>query len=239
VIRRRRRVLLLCSLFLTGVTSFYPVLAACAWHLRHGFGIDCSGRTFQVPLRWTARVSHRTVAFLKTPMTIYSSEPFAAWGSAQPITNPPPTTTEREEVYRKFPDAYRTKLAADQDLVSGPIRTGTGEKLSVCMQAVPRSSQDWLRDTCIVYDDNWSADFQGKETDKQVFFSTILGLLAPRAEAGGKDMIGRSFVPALLIDQGQTQRSSATCRHDHFLQRSRRSRFHIQAKVSSQYFRTI
>ena len=129
-----------------------------------------------MPLRWTALVSQRNVVFMKRPMTIYSSETFEAWGSAQPITNPPATTTGREEVYRKFPDVYRTKLAADQDLVSGPIRTGTGEKLSVCMQAVPRSSRDWLHDTCIVYDDNWSADFQGKEKDKQVFFSTILGL---------------------------------------------------------------
>jgi hypothetical protein len=115
-------------------------------------------------------------------MTIYSSEPFAAWGSAQPITNPPPTTTEREEVYRKFPDAYRTKLAAVQDLVSGLIRTGAGEKLSVCMQAVPKLSKGWLRSTCLVYDDKWSADFQGKEKDKQVFFSTILGLSPPQVE---------------------------------------------------------
>ena len=144
MIPRRRRGLLLCSSFLATFTSFYPVLATCAWHLRHGFDIDCSGRTFQVPLRWTARVSQRTVVFLKTPVTIYSSETFETWGSAQPITNPPPTTTGREEVYRKFPDAYRTKLAADQDLVSGPIRTGAGEKLSVCMQAVPRSSRNWL-----------------------------------------------------------------------------------------------
>jgi hypothetical protein len=38
------------------------------------------------------------------------------------------------------------------------------------MQAVPKSSKDWLRSACIVYDHNWSADFQGKEKDKQVFF---------------------------------------------------------------------
>jgi hypothetical protein len=134
-----------------------------------------------VPLRWTARVSERSVVFLKTPMTIYSSETFEAWGSAGPITNPPATIAGREEAYRKFPDVYRTKLAAHQDVVSGPIRTGTGEKLSVCMQAVPKSSKDWLRSTCIVYDDNWSADFQGKEKEKQVFFSTILGVLPPQA----------------------------------------------------------
>ena len=168
-------------LALLALVSFYPLETAIVWHLRHGFVLDLAGRKFTVPLRWTAQVNSENALFLKRPLTVYS-EALEAWGSAEPITHPSPTKLERQRVYEKFPDAYRTKLVTNQYVVKAPFWVGTEKHESLCMQSFHEQRTDWLHTSCVLFDDTWSANFQGKAGDTNAFLHTVLGLPTQAAQ---------------------------------------------------------
>jgi hypothetical protein len=153
---------------------FGPLLVTTAWHLRHGNFVKCADKQIMVPLRWYPTGESRSVLLVKLAPTIFTDQMIKAYVALSPLSKPPQTRDEINQLYEILGSLYWTKLAGDKEVVEGPIRIGAGTTEASCMHSFPQNNRNWSHDMCIVFQGAWSADFQGRNEDRETFYKVIL-----------------------------------------------------------------
>jgi len=168
---RIARVLTVVGLVLILSLVVTPAYATLYWHLWHGTTIACRGENIFVPLRWIANTNDNLdVSITKLPFTVFAKSPVDGMIVVGRFYSP--LNKEKEEHYKSFEKLY-WNLAVANATISGPIRTGTGDHETFCMESTYSGVSDHVDARCLIHQGQWDADFFGDKRDLETFFEII------------------------------------------------------------------
>jgi len=175
-----RRVLLpILCVVISGV-ALGPTWVTIIWHLRHGNTVACVNHRIQVPLGWYASLEPRSVTLLRFAPTVFTERIIRASIYMAPLEYQPQSRAEIEQVYENFEKAFWTKLVPADNTIEGPMRLGTGSDESFCMRSFSlKKDQSPLRESCIVFQGTWRADFSGEKEDRETFHLLVTAPAKP------------------------------------------------------------
>jgi hypothetical protein len=150
-----------------------PGLVTLAWHLRHGNTIVCRGKAIFVPPRWIAHIDDGNDATLTKLPLVVTLKPVASVLSWISVGQSSPTRGETVEVQHKTFESLFWNLHSDLgEVVSGPIRIGSGPQEAFCMEsATPGTTRSSA--SCTIQGGKWRAEFIGDKKDIEEFYTII------------------------------------------------------------------
>jgi hypothetical protein len=164
-------------LALVVIAIFCPGFVTLGWHVFHGGTIQYEHRgqhrEILVPLFWYGHADIYSATANKVGSNAYSwlfSKP--SHFSVSPLSTLP--AFSYREGFNSFEKGFWSIIASEDDVVTGPIRVGSGESDGVCMQAISKRQHPGIAHlSCLLYQGTWGADFLGDEKDVNTFLGAM------------------------------------------------------------------
>jgi hypothetical protein len=134
--------------------------------------IEARGKKVFVPFRWIAWTDDAMdVEITKLPLTIFRGARFED-GTISIGHNNLPDHSDAGEGVRSW-EAIYWKLAEAGAVVTGPVRSGSGDNEGFCMESSYPRAPHLKSASCSVLRGKWRADFRGGREDLKLFFEII------------------------------------------------------------------
>lgn len=166
-----------CAILIIGAI-FSPVIETLYWHMVNGDQVHYMGRSFRVNLWWTSRIAPAGIFFEKRSLTLLSKQPISAMATIASISRSSNDPTF-EETCKTFASVYWNMLVDEKSEVIGPFQFGDGANKCCCMKAISPVNHGRSHIICLVFDGNWSLDFQGNSADEKVIFQETVAVAMP------------------------------------------------------------
>jgi hypothetical protein len=150
---------------------FYPALAPWAWHLRHGNTVRYSEKSIFVPPGWIARENMPTLRLTKYPSILPFDEMPRGSLSLTPLGKREAGASE--DSYSAWQLQFRAHHSGAEEIVQGPITSGSGAKESVCMESFSKISAAKISASCRLFRGEWAMEFLGSQEDLDFFLDVF------------------------------------------------------------------
>lgn len=151
-----------------------PGLVMLGWHAIYGNSMQMRGKKVPVPFGWIADIGPDLgVHMMRLPFTAFQirsgeSSMFMSQASW-------PRGESKEQFYESWEKA-NWNLSDNQEIVSGPFRSGTGASETICMQSSYLREPNRTSASCLLLQGKWEAQFWGDKSDLQTFFTVVRGV---------------------------------------------------------------
>jgi hypothetical protein len=141
--------------------------------MRHGNTVEFRGKTVYVPFGWIGDTSEGDNASLtKFPFVIPLKVNAKVFESINLGPSLMPPSWNNDDLYTRFETFFWNLHSEFGEVISGPIKMGSGSQEAFCMVgADPKSSEATA--SCLLLKGTWSADFIGNKRDLDKFFAII------------------------------------------------------------------
>jgi hypothetical protein len=150
---------------------FSPGAMTIVWHLRDGHSVTYRGRTIPVPIGWVAKVEPQGAQLTRRPWTLLSKRSLVGWISFNPSHFD--QTKGRDDLTKSWEALYWTGLAQTDNVVSGPLKVGSGANGATCFISSSKRNSDLASADCLMFEPAMGAHFSGDKSDIEIFFQIV------------------------------------------------------------------